>query len=186
MGLHALDHYGHSGGSSSHRSRGLRGPRGGAPLIERELVAKHQWLTAADVTEALTYQTAAGSTGPQVVAYRLQARAGLVRRWQWWRSYFRCPHDAGAGGRLCSVTALPALQPAMHGLMGGIVGLLLATTYRLGKVMSPTASPGDRACLCRGRSRPGRQCGGNCGGADCSVSVSTLSALKQVSREETP
>ena len=39
-------------------------------LVERELVTKRQWLTAADVTEALTYtKLLPGSTGPQVVAY---------------------------------------------------------------------------------------------------------------------
>src|SRR2546428_13598763 len=39
-------------------------------IIERELVTKRQWLTAADVTEALTYtKLLPGSTGPQVVAY---------------------------------------------------------------------------------------------------------------------
>src|SRR2546422_6387099 len=39
-------------------------------LVERELVAKRQWLTAADVTEALTYtKLLPGSTVVQVVAY---------------------------------------------------------------------------------------------------------------------
>ena len=39
-------------------------------LIERELVTKRQWLTAADMTEALIYtKLLPGSTGPQVVAY---------------------------------------------------------------------------------------------------------------------
>jgi chromate transport protein ChrA len=32
-----------------------------------------------------------------------------------------------------AVTALPALQPAVNGLTAAVVGLLLATTYRLGK-----------------------------------------------------
>src|ERR671924_274237 len=39
-------------------------------LIERELVTKRQWLTAADMTEALIYtKLLPGSHGPQVVAY---------------------------------------------------------------------------------------------------------------------
>jgi chromate transport protein ChrA len=41
-----------------------------------------------------------------------------------------------------TVTALPVLYPAMHGLTAAIVGLLLATTYRLGK-----ANIADRATL---------------------------------------
>src|SRR5215475_16220614 len=49
-------------------------------LIERELVTKRQWLTAADVTEALTYtKLLPGSTGPQIVAYlgyKLGGRSG--------------------------------------------------------------------------------------------------------------
>src|SRR5919197_1971554 len=39
-------------------------------LVERELVTKRQWLTAAEVTEALTYtKLLPGSTVVQVVAY---------------------------------------------------------------------------------------------------------------------
>ena len=39
-------------------------------LVERELVTKRQWLTAADVTEALTYtKLLPGSTVVQLVAY---------------------------------------------------------------------------------------------------------------------
>ena len=105
-------------------------------LIERELVAKRQWLTAADVTEALTYtKLLPGSTGPQVVAYLGYKLGG------WFGSAiataaFVFPAAlmmlvlAAAYG---TVTALPALQPAVHGLTAAVVGLLLATTYRLGK-----------------------------------------------------
>lgn len=32
-----------------------------------------------------------------------------------------------------ATTALPAMGPTVHGLTAGVVGLLLATTYRLGK-----------------------------------------------------
>jgi chromate transporter len=32
-----------------------------------------------------------------------------------------------------AATVLPALGPAMHGLSAAVVGILLATTYRLGK-----------------------------------------------------
>ena len=53
-------------------------------LIERELVTKRQWLTAADVTEALTYtKLLPGSTGPQLVAYlgyKLSGWSGSAHR----------------------------------------------------------------------------------------------------------
>jgi chromate transporter len=105
-------------------------------LIERELVTRRQWLTAADVTEALTYtKLLPGSTGSQVVAYLGYKLGG-------W------PGSAVATAAFLfpaalmmlmlavayvTVTALPSLYPAMNGLTAAIVGLLLATTYRLGK-----------------------------------------------------
>jgi chromate transport protein ChrA len=36
-----------------------------------------------------------------------------------------------------SVTAVPAMRPAITGLTAAVVGLLLATTYRLGKANIP-------------------------------------------------
>ena len=114
-------------------------------LIERELVTRRQWLTAADMTEALTYtKLLPGSTGPQVVAYlgyKLGGWPGSAVA----MAAFLCPAAlmtlvlAVAYG---TVTALPALSPAMHGLTAAIVGLLLATTYRLGK-----ANIADRVTL---------------------------------------
>src|SRR5215510_4475812 len=105
-------------------------------LVERELVTKRQWLTVADVTEALTYtKLLPGSTGPQVVAYlgyKLGGWSGSALA----TAAFVVPATlmmlvlAAAYG---TVTALPALQPAVHGLTAAVVGLLLATTYRLGK-----------------------------------------------------
>jgi chromate transporter len=109
-------------------------------LIERELVAKHQWLTAADVTEALTYtKLLPGSTGPQVVAYlgyKLGGWPGSAVAMAAFLFPAALMTLALAVGYV-TVTALPALQPAMHGLMAAIVGLLLATTYRLGKANIP-------------------------------------------------
>lgn len=114
-------------------------------LIERELVTRRQWLTAADVTEALTYtKLLPGSTGPQVVAYLGYKLGG-------W------PGSAVATAAFLfpaalmmivlavayvTVTDLPALHPAINGLISAIVGLLLAMTYRLGK-----ANIDDRATL---------------------------------------
>jgi chromate transporter len=114
-------------------------------LIERELVIKRQWLTAADMTEALTYtKLLPGSTGPQVVAYLGYKLGG------WLGSAVAMAAFVFPAALMTlvlavgyvTVTALPALSPAMHGLMAAIVGLLLATTYRLGK-----ANIADRATL---------------------------------------
>jgi chromate transporter len=114
-------------------------------LIERELVTRRQWLTAADMTEALTYtKLLPGSTGPQVVAYLGYKLGG------WPGSAVAMAAFLFPAGIMtlvlavayASVTALPALYPAMYGLTAAIIGLLLATTYRLGK-----ANIADRATL---------------------------------------
>jgi len=105
-------------------------------LIERELVSRRQWLTAADMTEALTYtKLLPGSTGLQVVAYvgyKLGGWPGSAVA----TAVFLFPAALMmlvlAVGYV-TVTDLPALHPAMNGLTSAIVGLLLATTYRLGK-----------------------------------------------------
>jgi len=109
-------------------------------LIERELVTKRQWLTAADMTEALTYtKLLPGSTGPQVVAYlgyKLGGWPGSAVAMAAFLFPAALMTLVLAVGYV-TVTALPMLYPAMHGLMAAIVGLLLATTYRLGKANIP-------------------------------------------------
>jgi chromate transporter len=105
-------------------------------LIERELVTKRGMLTPAEVTEALTYtKLLPGSTGPQAIAYlgyKLGGWSGSAVA----MAAFIFPSAllmvllATAYG---ATTALPALGPAVNGLTAGVVGLLLATTYRLGK-----------------------------------------------------
>ncbi len=114
-------------------------------LIERELVTKRQWLTAADVTEALTYtKLLPGSTGPQVVAYlgyKLGGWSGSAVA----TAAFVFPAALMMlvlAGTYVAVTTLPALHPAVNGLTAAVVGLLLATTYRLGQ-----ANIADRATL---------------------------------------
>jgi chromate transporter len=105
-------------------------------LVERELVAKRAWLTAADLTEALTYtKLLPGSTVVQVVSYlgyKLGGWPGSALA----TAAFVFPSALvmlvlaalyGAG------TALPAFRPAVTGLTAAVVGVLLATTYRLGK-----------------------------------------------------
>jgi chromate transporter len=105
-------------------------------LVERELVTKRQWLTAADVTEALTYtKLLPGSTVVQVVAYlgyKLGGWSGSAVA----TAAFVFPSALMMlvlAAAYVSVTAVPAMRPAINGLTAAVVGLLLATTYRLGK-----------------------------------------------------
>ena len=105
-------------------------------LVERELVTKRQWLSAADVTEALTYtKLLPGSTVVQVVAYlgyKLGGWSGSLVA----TAAFVVPSALMMlvlAAAYVAVTALPAMRPAVNGLTAAVVGLLLATTYRLGK-----------------------------------------------------
>jgi chromate transporter len=109
-------------------------------LIERELVNKRPWLTAADVTEALTYtKLLPGSTVVQVVAYlgyKLGGWSGSAVA----TVAFVFPSALlmlALAAAYVSATAVPALRPAINGLTAAIVGILLATTYRLGKANIP-------------------------------------------------
>jgi len=105
-------------------------------LIERELVTKRGMLTPAEVTEALTYtKLLPGSTGPQAIAYlgyRLGGWSGSALA----TAAFLLPSAllmvllAAAYGL---TTALPAMGPAVNGLTAAVIGLLLATTFRLGQ-----------------------------------------------------
>ena len=109
-------------------------------LVERELVTKRQWLTAADVTEALTYtKLLPGSTGPQVVSYlgyKLGGWSGSAVA----TTAFVFPSAVimlVLAAAYVSVTTVPAIRPAINGLAAAVVGILLATTYRLGKANIP-------------------------------------------------
>jgi chromate transporter len=105
-------------------------------LIERELVTKRRMLTPADVTEALTYtKLLPGSTGPQAIAYlgyKLGGWSGSAIA----MAAFILPSALlmlVLAGAYVATTALQVLGPAVNGLTAGVVGILLATTYRLGK-----------------------------------------------------
>jgi len=109
-------------------------------LVERELVTKRQWLTAADVTEALTYtKLLPGSTVVQVVAYlgyKLSGWSGSAVA----TAAFVLPSALMMlvlAAAYVTVTALPAMHPAINGLMAAVIGLLPATTFRLGKANIP-------------------------------------------------
>jgi chromate transporter len=105
-------------------------------LVEREFVTKRGLLTAAEVTEALTYtKLLPGSTGPQAIAYLGYTLGG------WSGSAlamtgFLLPSAVLMvllAAAYVATTTLPAIGPGVNGLTAGVVGLLLATTYRLGK-----------------------------------------------------
>ena len=109
-------------------------------LIERELVNKRQWLTAADVTEALTYtKLLPGSTVVQVVSYlgyKLGGWPGSAVA----TAAFVLPSALlmlVLAAAYVSVTAVPVMRPAIGGLTAAVVGILLATTYRLSKANIP-------------------------------------------------
>ena len=105
-------------------------------LIERELVMKRGLLTPADVTEALTYtKLLPGSTGPQAIAYlgyKLGGWSGSALA----MAAFILPSAllmVLLAGAYVATTALPAIGSAVNGLTAGVVGILLATTYRLAR-----------------------------------------------------
>jgi chromate transporter len=105
-------------------------------LIERELVIKRGLLTPAEVTEALTYtKLLPGSTGPQAIAYlgyKLGGWSGSALA----TAAFLFPSAVLMvllAATYVAMTALPAMGPMVNGLTAGVVGILLATTYRLGK-----------------------------------------------------
>src|ERR687892_1132481 len=105
-------------------------------LIERELVTKRGMLRPADVTEALTYtKLLPGSTGPQAIAYlgyKLGGWPGSAIA----MAAFIFPSAllmVLLASAYVATTALPAIGPTVNGLTAGVVGILLATIYRLGK-----------------------------------------------------
>ena len=105
-------------------------------LIERELVTKRRMLTPADVTEALTYtKLLPGSTGPQAISYlgyKLGGWPGSALA----TAAFLLPSAllmVLLAAAYVAATALPAIGPTVNGLTAAVVGILLATTYRLGK-----------------------------------------------------
>jgi len=105
-------------------------------LLEREFIEKRAVLTPEDITEALTYtKLLPGSTVVQIVAYLGYKLGG------WGGSAlaaiaFVLPAALAmlilAAGYV-AVTALPHVQPAITGLTAAVVGMLIATMYRLGK-----------------------------------------------------
>ena len=105
-------------------------------LVERELVTRRRGLTEADVTKALTYtKLLPGSTVIQVIAYlgyKLGGWPGSALA----TSAFISPSAVMmlllVAGYVASA-ALPIFGLGVNGLTAAVVGILLATTYRLGR-----------------------------------------------------
>jgi len=105
-------------------------------LLERDFIEKRAILTHTDITEALTYtKLLPGSTVVQIVAYLGYTLGG------WGTSAlitvaFVLPAALAmlllAAGYV-AVTGLLHVQPAITGLTAAVVGMMIATMYRLGK-----------------------------------------------------
>src|SRR5687768_17372860 len=95
-------------------------------LVERELVDKRQWLTAADVTEALTYtKILPGSTVVQVVSY-LDYKLGGWSGSAVATAAFVFPSALlmlVLAAAYVSVSTVPAMRPAINGLTAAVVGI---------------------------------------------------------------
>ncbi len=106
-------------------------------LIEQDLVKRQQALTAADITEALTYtKLLPGSTVVQVISYlgwRLGGWGGSAAA----TLAFVVPSFIVMlvlSVIYSQITTLPNVQSALRGLNAAVVGLLLVTAYRLGRL----------------------------------------------------
>lgn len=105
-------------------------------MIERDLVEERRALTGEDITEALTYtKFLPGSTVLQVVSYLGYKLGGWPVSALVTVAYI-LPSSLAmvllAAGYL-AVSDVPAIAPAIQGLTAAVVGVLLATAYRLGK-----------------------------------------------------
>jgi chromate transporter len=117
-------------------------------LVERELVTRRRLLTEAEITAALTYtKLLPGSTVVQVISYLGYTLGG------WPGSALATLAFVLPSALLMlllaaayvTATVLPALGPAVNGLSAAVVGMLLATTYRLGKANVTTPLMGGIA-----------------------------------------
>jgi chromate transporter len=105
-------------------------------IIQRDLVERRQVLTTADVTESLTYtKLLPGSTVVQVVSYlgyRLRGWPGSAIA----TLAFVLPSAAmmvALGAGYVAAAAIPDIGPAVNGLTAAVIGVLLSTTYRIGR-----------------------------------------------------
>jgi chromate transporter len=105
-------------------------------LIERELVDRRSVLTKEELTEALTFtKLLPGSTVVQVVSY-LGYRLGGWTGSAFATAAFVLPAAVGMtllAALYVAVNDLPGVAAALKGLAAAVVGLLVATTFRLGQ-----------------------------------------------------
>ena len=108
----------------------------GLALIERELVDRRRVLTKEQMTEALTFtKLLPGSTVVQVVSYvgyRLGGWFGSAIA----TAAFVLPSAVGMtllAVLYVAVSDVPVVGAALKGLAAAVVGLLVATTFRLGQ-----------------------------------------------------
>jgi chromate transporter len=104
-------------------------------LIEREFIDQRGALTHEDVTEALTYtKLLPGSTVVQIVAYLGYLMGGWATSALVTAAFVFPAALAMAilAAGYVAVTTLPNLQPAITGLTAAVLGMLLASAYRLG------------------------------------------------------
>jgi chromate transporter len=105
-------------------------------IVERDLVDKYRLLTREDITESLTYtRLLPGSTVLQIVSYLGYKLAGWPGSALITAAYI-IPSALAmvllAAG-YAAVTTVPTVAPAVNGITAAVVGILLATAYRLGK-----------------------------------------------------
>ena len=105
-------------------------------FVERDLVENRGVLTRDDIAEALTYtRLLPCSTVVQIVAYLAYKLTGWPGSAVATLAYIlpsAVVMAVLAAGYLAA-TGLPAIGPAVTGLTAAVVGVLLATTYRIGK-----------------------------------------------------
>lgn len=105
-------------------------------LIERELITDRRVLTPDDLTQALTYtKLLPGSTVVQVVSY-VGYKIGGWRGSALATASFVFPSALAmvALGALYALAAtLPDVAPTITGLVAAVVGILIATLYRLAR-----------------------------------------------------
>ena len=105
-------------------------------LINREVVERRRWLGETDVTEALTYtKLLPGSTVVEVVAYLGWKLHGLPGALGVTAAFllpaFLVMLGLAVGYR--SLSTLVGVPAALSGLTAAVVGLLLMTTWTLGR-----------------------------------------------------
>lgn len=105
-------------------------------LVERDLVEGRRVLTHDDITESLTYtRLLPGSTVVQIVSYLAYKLGGWPGSAVATVAYILPSAVVMAllAAGYVAATALPVIGPAVTGLTAAVVGVLLATAYRIGK-----------------------------------------------------